>query len=293
MKKQIITVLHFYYEMEVEQIKLKRMRKKYPNEKNVVLFAHIKMEDEKIEKEKPEKVKKLTFKERTKIARETKANRTDQLMLPPPAYTNIMPAPKLRTKNYVDIVSYVDDKYPRILALTEYDDVNPSVATVEGISDELRPLAGLERGNITNAQKETRDTLYNDLITYFTAMINDCVNLSAGNALLFALTGVSTKRVPVRNRQQLPATVFKLNVKKGRGKVGVSCKKVKYAKSYTVYYGPGMTYDPATWKLKVGTSRILITDLTPGTLVYFVMVANSGTTEGHWTDALFTNWPFN
>ena len=75
--------------------------------------------------------------------------------------------------------------------------------------------------------------------------------------------------------------------------MGVSCKKMKYAKSYTVYYGPGAVYDEATWKSKVGTSRMLITRLPLGELYGFVMVANTGTTEGVWANIQNTNVPFN
>ncbi len=293
MKKQTITVQQFFYKELAEKNKMKEMKKLHPQKTMFQILAFMKEKDKAAEAKETPKVKKLTFKQRAKIKASTEAKYAELLALPAPPVSSILPAPKLRSMNFVQICSYVADKYPRISVVTAYADANPAVADVEAISDALLPYANMDRGDITSAEKLERDTLYSQLIENFNNMINSCANLSNGNALMFALTGVATRRPATRNHQQLPPTVFRLNLKKGGSKVGVSCKKVRYAKSYTVYYGPGATYDAATWKSKVGTTRILISSLPAGELYGFVMVANTGTTEGQWANIQTTFVPFN
>ncbi len=119
-----------------------------------------------------------------------------------------------------------------------------------------------------------------------------CSTVSNGNLPLFSLTGVANQKKSIKNKKQLDAVVFKLNHRKGKFRMGVSCPKMKYANSFTVYYGYG-EYDKSTWNHKNGTSRIVIENLIPRDYINFIMVARGATGEGKWSNPQGINVPFN
>ncbi len=235
---------------------------------------------------------KLTEKQKAAIKMETRKNRAALSALPLPPFTSIKPAPQLWRLNPLALCGYVSDKLPRILAIPEMATCVPTVTFVEGIYNALFPLASKNRREVSSNERILIKTYKKQLIQNFTIMINSCATLANGNLPLFSLTAVATQTKGVRNDAQLPATVFKLNTKRGGGKVGVSCKVIKNAKNYTIYYGPGV-YDPATWKTKTGSSRQVISGLPVGKYINFVMVANGIVLEGEWAPPQGVNVPFN
>ncbi len=235
---------------------------------------------------------KLTKKQKAAINKETRVKRLALTTLPTPPYVSIIPAPQLWKLNAAKLCIYVGDKFPRISAIPEMAACVPTVAFVEAIYTALLPLASKNRKDVTSAERTLIKTYKLQLTQNFMTMINSCATLANGNLPLFALTGVAVKSRGVRHDGQLPATVFRLNTKKGRGKVGVSCDTIKYAKNYTIYYGPG-DYDPATWKTKTGSSRQVISGLPLGEYINFVMVANGSGEEGEWAPMQGVNVPFN
>ena len=243
--------------------------------------------------EKPAKLKLLNQKEKETVAKETKKALLTLTALPTPPYSSIIPSPGLSKLNPLNLCAYVSDKFPRISVITAMADCVPSVTDVEAICTSLLPLASMNYKDVTTADRAMLNTLDTQLRQNFMTMINSCATLANGNLPLFALTGVAVRQKGVHHNEQLAATVFKLNTTKGTGKVGVSCKAIKYAKNYIVYYGKGTTYDAATWHSQIGTSRQIISGLTPGEMVSFIMVAIGKKQPGLWAPSQGVNVPYN
>ena len=252
----------------------------------------VKPTEEKEEKEEV-KPKRLTLKEKAKIKADTKAAVRALASLPAPPFDAIIPAPGLSKMSASQLVNYVPDKLTRIDAITEFATCSPATAACQAIVDALFPLAGMSAINMTTAQKSDRKKYTKQLRQMFMLTINSCASLAGGNLSLFLLTAVAVKKKGVKHTKQLGPCDFKVSAKKGKGKIGVSCKAIKFAKNYIIYYGIG-DFDRLTWKSQVGSSRQIIDGLTPGQLYGFVMIALGATTgEGEPAQQQNINAPFN
>lgn len=248
---------------------------------------------EKAEKAKEEKLKKLTIKEVAAIRAETKMGLKQLLLLPPPPYSSIIPAPGLGKMNAKGLCVYVSSVVPAVGAIPEFAACVPSVDTVKGIYDLLFPLAALSRKDVDSSDRVLLELYDTQLRQNFTNMIINCATLANGNLPLFALTTVATKSKPTKHDGKLPAPGFQVFTNRGRGVLYVRIKKMKYARNFTVYFGKGPVYDAATWKQQVGSSRQLITNLTPGELYGVIVVANGKVVQGFWSDMISKNAPYN
>jgi len=107
--------------------------------------------------------------------------------------------------------------------------------------------------------------------------LQNCAALANGNMALYLLIGSPVKSKATRSTKPLAACEFKLNLKKGRAKVGISCKEVPHAKGYTVWYGKG-DFDRKTWTSQSGSPTQVITAI-PGEYLNFIMIAYKGNGE--------------
>ena len=243
---------------------------------NIVLFSLAKAENEKPKKE-PVKAKKPTRRQAAAIKSETKRGLRALLTLPAPPYTIIMLAAGLIKLTPAELCNYISDRLIRIASIPAYAACSPTVTFLQDILDELTPLANMGR-NIPSTDRATMEMLTKQLRDNFTICLLSCIVLSGGNLSLFALLNVKTKSKGTRNNRRLPAPIMKLNTKKGENTGGVSCKPKRYAFSYSIAYGTGN--DVSTYQIKTGSSSQLITDLTGGELVNFIMWANTGKQAG-------------
>ena len=243
---------------------------------NLILFSMLKGENEKPKKE-VVKVKKLTKQQQAAIKSETKTGLREMLTLPLPPFTNIILAAGLIKLNPAALCNYVSDRLVRIAAIPAFAACSPTVLFLQGILDELTPLANMGR-NIPHTDRVTLETLTKQLRENFTTCLLSCVVLANGNLRLFSLLNVKTKAKGTRNNRRLAAPVMKLNTKKGENTVGVSCKPVRYATLYSIAYGVGA--DITKYQVKTGSSNQLVTDLVGGELVNFIMWANTGKQAG-------------
>lgn len=237
--------------------------------------------------------KKLTLVQQAKISAETKAKALLLLTLPPLPYQTIIPAMALSSKTPSELSNYVSDKCPRILALSEMADCNPTVTICSGINDLLFPLAILSKKNRTEEQSTALELYTKQMHEKFTDMINSCANLCNGNLLLFALLNILTKKASEKFNKQLAAAVFHLNAKKGPGNIGVRTIKMAHATGgYAIYYGKG-DYDVATWKRQKGGCFATIKGLNPGDKISVIVVAIGKMGEGYWPDPQSIIVPYN
>ena len=197
-------------------------------------------------------------------------------ILPPP-YTVIIPAPGLGKMTPSELVIYCGDKFPRIDAVPDFVGCSPSTSFCSDIYDELLPLASIGKG-ISSDDRTAMDIYTKQLADNFGATINSIVNICNGNAKLFSLIRVKTRRKAVRNTKRLGAPVVTLSDKKGAETIGVKCKPVKYSKSYTITYW--FNGDKTTVMTKVGGSSQLLENLNAGDLVTIIVCANSGKQAG-------------
>ncbi len=237
------------------------------------------------------KVPKLTVKQKAAIRTKTEKAFAALAVVPPPPTEVIIPAPALGSKNPLELYSYCEDKFPRIDAVSTFDTASPSVAYCTAIADLLFPLAGINSRKISEADLKNRRTYTKQLRDGFNAMALSCALLANGNASLFALTEIATRRKGNRNHTRLAAPEMVLNVKKGEGVVGVKCKPIKFAKSYTIYFGTGA--DITTYQSQTGSSSQLVEDLDPGRQISFYMTANTGKLKGFPCAAQAVYVPYN
>lgn len=242
-----------------------------------------------------EKKKKQTKKEFAKIVAETKAEKKAMLTTaPPPPYTNLIAAMGLSKKNPLALCSYIIDKCPRIIGVSEYITCNPPVSASVDLYDLLQPLAIKNRKDVTSDERTSLELYTTQIRERFTSTVDSCITLSNGNALLFALLHIETRKKGSKYTGDIAAVVFRLTAKSGSGKIKVWGKAVKGAVNYTVYYGPGAAYDPATWKQKTGSLTQVISGLKPGDLISFIMVGNGGNKNvSDWADPQSINVPYN
>ncbi|MEI6817670.1 MAG: hypothetical protein WCL14_13755 [Bacteroidota bacterium] len=225
------------------------------------------------------------------ITKETKEKAELLTTLPPAPYAIIQPAMFLHKLNRRLLCSYVADKMPRILAVTGFSTSVPSVPTIQAIYDVLLPLANMNIGDMTFEQKTNMNTYIRQLRTNFTATVMSCASLSNGSLAMFTLTGVANKRKGVKNNDKLAAPTFKMTAKKGAGIIVCRVTEaVPFVEKYIVYYGVG-EYDKATWNMKVGSSRIKLSELTKGLRMNFIMAAIGANGEGHWSEMQSTTVP--
>ncbi len=238
----------------------------------------------------PKKPKKLTKKKIAQITKETKAAVKSLSLLPPSPFSIIIPAPKLSKKTPLELVAYCEDKLVRVATITAFAGCLPSVPDVTLICDALYPLAGLSRKDITSSELTDRKDLVEKLKNNFALLANSCAVLAAGNLPLFALSWIETRTKGARNTTRLAAPAVTLNTKVGGLVVGVKCKPVKFAKSYSVkYWKDG---DEGNAQTQVGKSSQVVINLIGGELMNFVMTANTGTMEGFPSVAQRVNVPF-
>ncbi len=257
----------------------------------IILMAGITAKGEDKEENAPS-AKRLTQKEKAEIMADTKAKRVALLTLPPSPFESIIPAPGISGMNALAVCGYVSDKFPRILAITEFADCSPTVTFVQGIYDALYPLSTISSRKISPSDLSTRNTLTKQLKQNFLLLMNSCAILANGDMALFLLTGVAAKRKAVKHNDPLPAPNVKLSFSKGRGKIGVSCAKIPYAKNYTVMWGVG-EYDRTKWNSQNGSSRQVITSAALGEAINIIMVANGKNGPGEFSNPVGANVPFN
>jgi len=272
----------------------RQMNPDYDYKKGMIMaMAVVLTKEEKLAKAKAEEEKKhvkLTVKQVATITKETIAKRKLLLTIPLPPYTVIIPAMELSKMNPAQLCTYFADKYTRILAVPEFVTASPDISISQDIYLLLSPLTGNKR--LTLEQRTNLITYTKQLRDNFTLTVGSIVTICNGNLPLFFLTGIKTKRAPVKYNSKLPATAFTLSTNKGRGSVGVSCKKIPYADKYIVFYGKG-TYDPLTWQWKIGTTRIVIEGLNPKDDISFIMVAIGKLGLGFFADAQTRTVPSN
>ena len=223
---------------------------------------------------------------------ETKA--AIKALAPFPSFTfvNISPAPRISQFNPGKLCNYVIDKITRIDAIPEFSTCIPSTGNVNDIYELLFPLASSETKDLSPSDKSDRAALTIKLRQNFMLMINSCASLALGNLKLFLLTGVANKRKGVSRKKKLDACFFKLNTKKGKGNVGVSCTALPYAKNYIIYFGIG-EYNAATWSTQIGPASQVVPNLIPGQLYGFIMIAIGSAGEGEEANQQNCNAPFN
>ncbi len=222
--------------------------------------------------------KRQTKKEQKEIMAETRKELKAMAPLILPPYTVIIPAPGLGKLTPAALCNYCIDKFPRINSVPAFATCLPSVDYCQAIYDELFPLASIGKG-IGSDDRLAMNILVKQLRENFGATINSVANLSNGNPKLFSLINVNTKRKSVKNTKRLGAPVVTINTKLGQNTLGVRCKPIRFAKSYTVAIGTGD--DLSTYKNFVGTSNQLIDGLTGGDLVNVYMWANTGKQAGY------------
>ena len=248
----------------------------------IVLTKEEKAEKERIKKEKNTHVA-LTENEIASITKETKTKLELVLIMPPPPWEIITPAMALGSMKPAQLCTYVVDKFPRIAAVVAFAAATPDIGISTGLYALLSPLTGIAKPN--TAQKLSIETYTTQLRNNFTATVGSIASICNGNLMLFALTGIATKRKAVPYNTKLAAPVFTIQTNKGAGTIYISCKKDIHARGYIVYYGKGL-YDPATWKMVPGSSRIYIEGLTPKDDLNFIMVAvgKGKLGLGYWAD---------
>jgi hypothetical protein len=235
----------------------------------------------------------LTQKEKATITFDTKAARAALLLLDPPPYMKITPAPGIGNYNPLDLYNYVSPRLIKIIAITEFADANPTAHSLQDIAAALYPYAIQNGHKMLSADLETRNTLAESLRTQFGRIASSCALLANGNLALFLLTDIKAKGKAVKHNKRLDATNFKLSSTKGGGNMGVSCDVIEFANDYTVFWGKG-EYDKATWNSQNGSSRQTVTGLNPGEEYNFIMVANSKVSgPGFWPNAQSRKVPFN
>ena len=223
------------------------------------------------------KPKRLTLKEKAAIKAETKKElkAMGPLLLPP--YTVIIPAPGLGKMKPSELCTYCGDKFPRIDAVPDFSNCFPSTGFCSDIYDNLLPLASIGKG-ISSEDRISMNIYTKQLSDNFGATINSIANICNGNPKLFSLIRVKTRKKAARNNKRLGAPVVTLSDKKGAETIGVKCKPIKFAKSYTVTYW--INNDKTTMITQVGNSSQLIENLTGGDLVSIIVCANSGKLAG-------------
>jgi len=275
-------------EQRMFDLLVKQMQPGYDCNKGMIMaMAIVLTKEEKAEKAKAKKEKNthvaLTDEQKEIITKETKTKLDLMFTLPPPPQVAISAAMGLHDMNASALCNYIADKFPRIAAVPAFSSAVPNIGIAEGIYELLFPFANMSR--LDGEQMIARETYVVQLRNNFTTTVNSIISICNGNLMMFALTGIKAKGKAIPNNKRLAAPVFRLNTKKGRGTIYISCKKDKNSKGYIVYYGVG-EYDPATWKYAVGSSRILIEGLTPKDDLNFIMVAigKSKTGFGYWPD---------
>lgn len=240
----------------------------------IILFASAKENEQPVKKE-PEKAVRLTEKQKAKITADTKKQVRALATLPPPPYEIITPAPGMSNLNAAQLCNLLAPLFVSISAITAFSTCSPTITFCESIYNALFPLSSIGR-KISGADKSTRDTLTKQLRDNFGSTLKDCALLCNGDKSLYLLIGSPVKRKGVRSNTDLPACEFKLNLKKGRGKVGISCREIAHCKGYTVFYGKG-DFDPITWKQQSGSAtQVISANLVPGEYINFVMIAYKG-----------------
>ena len=277
-----------------QHVRINCKRDDYIRNSPLLLFALVgkKKEEEEEEDEHDKPAKKLTLKEIAALKSKTKAA-VKALMAMPFTPVKITPAPKLALKNTRMLCSYVSNVNVCVGAITEYSGCNPPVSVCQDIVDALIPLANTPTKDLNTSQKDLLAEFDSKLRFEFTNMILNCATLSNGNLPLFSLTTVATKGKPTKHDKKLAETKFGLSSNHGKGVIAIFAKGIPYAVNYTVYYGPGAVYDPATWKWQNGPARQKVTGLTPGVLYGFVIVANGKLEQGFWAEVQTRNAPFN
>ena len=243
-----------------------------------IFLAVIGAGTEKKKRKEHEKPKLQTAKQAAAIAKEIKKELKAMAPMPTPPYTVIIPAPSLSKFTPSALCDYFISRVPRIDAITNFDDCLPGTGYCKVIYDELFPLASIGKG-ISREDRIAMNIYVKQLCENFGATISSIANLCLGNAKLFALINVKTKSKGVRNTKRLAAPVVTISTIRGGKSLGVKCKPIKYAKSYTVAIGTGD--DVSFYKQYVGSSNQLIEGLTGGDLVNVVMWANTGKQAGY------------
>ncbi len=264
-------------------------KKAKPKKKVARKKAATKQEDEEDDEPKPIR---LTKKQKEAIKKETKAGRLALSLLPPPPFTNIIPAPKLSKLNAVNLCNYVNDKFSRIITIPEFATCVPTVASVVLIYEALFPLASKNRKDVTGPERILLNMYKKQLRQQFTILINNCGTLSLGNLPLFSLTGVATKGNPVKHDGQPDTPSFRLDYTKGRGKLGVVITKVPNVKKYIVWYGKG-DFDRAIWLSIDGATRQTIINQVPGELINVIVIAQGTKLNSEPSNPQGGNVPFN
>ncbi len=242
-----------------------------------IFLAVIGAVTEKKKRKEHEKPKFQTKKQAAAIASEVKKELKAMAPMPTPPYTVISPAPGLSLLSPSALCDYFISRRPRIDAITDFDNCLPGTDYCQVIYDELFPLASIGKG-ISSDDRIAMDIYVKQLCDNFGATITSIANLCLGNAKLFSLINVKTKRKGVRNTKRLAAPVVVISTTRGGKSLGVKCKPIKYAKSYTVAIGTGD--DVSLYKQYVGSSNQLIENLNGGDLVNVVMWANTGKKAG-------------
>lgn len=266
----------------------RQMNPAYDYNKGMIMaMAIVSTKEEKAEKARIKKEKNthvaLTEKEIASITKETKTKFDLIFTLPPPPWEIIIPAMSLSKMKPAELCTYVADKFPRIAAVTAFAAAVPDIGISTGIYALLSPLTGIAKPNA--AQKLSIETYTTQLRNNFTATVGSIASICNGNLMMFALTGIATKRKGVPYNTKLAAPVFTIQTNKGAGTIYISCKKDIHARGYIVYYGKGV-YDKATWTAVPCTSRVLIEGLIPKDDLNFIMVAvgKGKLGEGFWSD---------
>lgn len=261
------------------------------NMKMIILLADVKGKNEKPEKSKEIAVK-LTAKQKAEITAKTKQGIKALLLLPTAPYEILIPAPGLNGLNAAQLCNMLAPLFVSLNAIAAFSAVSPTVAFCETLYTALFPLSSIGR-KISDSDMATRDTLVVQLRNNFSSTLKDAALLANGDKALYLLIGSPLKRKAVRSHSDLAACEFKLNLKKGRGKVGISCKDVPNAKGYTVWYGKG-DFDADTWFSQSGSAtQIVSANLVPGDYINFVMIAFKGNgAEGARANIQGCNIPF-
>ena len=246
--------------------------------------------DVKKKKKKEVVVAPLTAKQEKEKIKNVRAGYEALLLLPTPPFVTITPAPGFGNKNAADICTYVNQRLPNVVAVPAFDTCSPSPLDCQVLYTALLPLSGIGR-KISTADLTNRTTLETQLKQAFTGMSWSCALLSNGNAALFALLEIATKKKAVRNNTKLVAPVVTLSVTHGTGVIGVGCVKIPFAINYSIAFGVGD--DESTYTIKTGAAKQLLNDLPLGVKLTIIMWANSAIGAGFKSNPQSINVPFN
>jgi hypothetical protein len=216
----------------------------------------------------------LSKKEKSIIASSIAKQEKALLSLPTPPYEIIIPAPGFGQLNSAQLLNLIAPLLISVDSISAFSSASPTVAFCQGLYDALFPLSSIGR-KISGSDKSTRDNLTKELRDNFSSTLKSCALLANGNMALYLLIGSPVKQKAVISHLPLPACVFKLNLKKGQFKVGISCLDVPHAHGYEVWYGKG-DFDAATWQHQSGSATQVVTFTAGGDYINFTIIAYKG-----------------